>query len=179
MSVKEIRTQADLYCMFKKTIEEKIHFDDVEICRIELEYRMKPSRRRADLVIFIKNSLGEEKPFVVIETKRSREHEDETDYGQKFVFPILGEITLQEAMDKGLLDAGSYKYHMGALQQAREYARGIGAPFSAVCYGDSLFIRSLHEQHGKFYKCRDLSEEFAKRILKDLSQLYEIIKSAR
>jgi hypothetical protein len=116
---------------------------------------------------------------LVIETKRSREHEDETDYNQKFVFPGFGEITLQEAMDKGLWDKSGYKYHMGALQQAKEYAQNIGAPFSAVCYGDSLFIRSFRERYGKFYKCKDLSEEFVKRLLNELAQLYEIIKSTQ
>jgi len=179
MSDKEIRTQADLYCIFKKIIEEKIHFYGIEICRIDLEYRVKPGRKGADLVVFIRNSTGEEKPFLVIETKRSREHEAETDYSQKFWFPGLGMITLQESMDKGLWDANSYKYHMGALQRARDYAQSIGAPFSAVCYGDSLFIRSFRERHGRFYKCRELSEEFVKKSLNDLAQLYETIKSSQ
>ncbi|MGB8781163.1 MAG: hypothetical protein WCD81_11020 [Candidatus Bathyarchaeia archaeon] len=165
--------------MFKKIIEEKTRFDGIEFCKVDLEYRVKPSGRRADLVVFIKNGVGEEKAFLVIEVKRSREHEDETDYSQKFPFPGLGEITLQEAMDKGLLDKGSYKYHMGALQQAREYAQSIGAPFFAVCYGDSLFIRSFREQYGKFYKCRDLSEEFVKKLLNELAQLYGIVKSTQ
>lgn len=171
MSAKEIRTQADLYCMFKHIVEEKTCFDGIEICRIELEYRVKPSRKRADLVVFTRCSPEEARSFLVIETKRSREHEDETDYSQKFVFPGLGEITLQEAMDRGLWDASSYKYHMGALQQAREYAQSIDAPFFAVCYRDSLFVRSFLEQHGKFYRSVDFSEKFGRRLLNDLMTL--------
>jgi hypothetical protein len=177
MSAKEIRTQADLYCLFKRIIEEKIHFDGIEICKIELEYRVEPSKRRADLVIFARDSVGAEKPFSVIETKRSREHEDKTDYSQKFVFPGLGEVTVQEAMDKGLYDTSSFKYQMGALQQAREYAKSIGAPLYAVCYSDCLFIRSFRERHGKFYEFTNLSNEFVKRLLNELAQLYKTIKS--
>jgi len=179
MSAKEIRTQANLYCIFKKIIEEKTIFEGIEICRVDLEYRVKPGKSRADLVVFVRNSLEEERPFLVIETKRTRKHENETDLSEKFMYPGFGEITGQEAMDKGLFDTSSYKYHMGALEQAREYAQGIDAPFFAVCYGDSLFVRSFREHVGRFYKCQDLSEEFGKRLLKELAQLYKIVKSTQ
>ena len=178
MDVKGIRTQADLYCLFKKIIAEKPCFDEMTYSKVELEYRIKPSRRRADLVLFFKEQSNEEKPFLVVETKRSKRHKDETNYDEVAWIPRLGLLTVREAIAKGIWDEMSYKYHLGALQQAKEYAEAIGATFFAVCYANSFYIRSFVQLHGLYYSSVDFSEEFGLKLLKDLAELYKKVKDA-
>jgi hypothetical protein len=173
MDIKGIKTQAELYCLFKKIVAEKPRIDEITYSKVELEYRVKQSRRRADLVLFFQEQNREEKPFLVIETKRSKRDADQTNYDQVVLLPELGKLTVREALAKGIWDEDSYKYHSGALQQAKEYAEGIGAPFFAVCYANSFFIRSFVERHGLYYPSVDFTEEFGLKLLKDLAQLYK------
>jgi len=179
MNVKGIRTQADLYCLFKTIVSKKPCFDEIVYSKVELEHRVKPSRRRVDLVLFFREQNKEEKPFLVIETKPSKRKEVETNYDKVVFIPRLGELTIREAIAKGIFDEGSYKYHLGALQQAKEYAESLDAPFFAVCYVDSFFIRSFVESQGLFYSPVDFSEKFGLKLLKDLAELYKKVKAAQ
>jgi len=175
MTDKEIRTQAELYCLFKKIIADRVQLEDIEFSGIELEYRVRPTRKRADLILFAKEKT-EERPFLVIETKRSREHEpQETDYNQLIYVTGFGMISINEAMAKGLLDKFNYKYHSGAIQQAKEYAESLQAPFYSVCYADSLYVRSFVELHGLFYPSVDYSNSFGLRVLNELVSMYRTI----
>jgi len=178
MDVKGIKTQADLYCLFKKIVSEKPRFDEITYSKVELEYRIEPGRKRADLVLFFQEGK-KEKPFLVIETKRSKPYEDQTNYDQVIWLPGLGELTVREAVAKGIWDKTSYKYHLGALQQSKEYAEAMGAPFFAVCYANSFFIRSFVERHGLFYSPVDFSDEFGLKVLKDLMELYKKVKAVQ
>ena len=175
MDVKGIRTQADLYCLFKKITERRPSFDGVTYTRTELECRVGQSRKRADLVLLAEKQKMEEKPFLVVETKRSKHEEKETNYDQIVVVPGIGQITVREGIARGLWDEMNYKYHAGALRQANEYAQVLNAPFYAVCYADTLFIKSFVKQHGLFYSPIDLTEEFGLKLLKELAQLYNKI----
>lgn len=177
MDIKGIKTQADLYCLFKNIIVRKPCFDELTYSSVELEYRIKPSRRRADLVLFVQGQ-DRKKPFLVIETKRSKRQEDPIDLDQKYWHPRLGILTVGEALAKGLWDEMSYKYHLGALQQAKEYAEALGAPFFGVCYANSFSIRSFIQQHGLYYSPVDFSEDFCLKLLKDLTELHKKVKDA-
>ena len=179
MDVKGIKTQADLYCLFKKIISKKPRFNEIIYSKVELEYRVKSSRRRADLVLFFREQNREEKPFLVIETKRSKRKEVQTNYDQVILLPTLGKLTVREAIAKGIFDESSYKYHLGALQQAKEYAEAMDALFFAVCYANSFFIRSFVERHGLFYSPVDFSDEFGLKVLKDLMELYKKVKAVQ
>ena len=179
MNIKGIRTQADLYCLFKKIVAEKPRFDEVAYTKVELEYRVRPSRRSADLVLFMQEQDKEETPFLVIETKRSKRQEDRIDLDQEFWHSELGFLRIGDALAQGIWDKGSYKYHLGALQQAKEYAEALGAPFFAVCYANSFFIRSFVELHGLYYSIVDLTEEFGSRLLRDLALLYKKVEAVQ
>jgi hypothetical protein len=78
---------------------------------------------------------------------------------------------------RGIVDKASFKYHLGALQQAKEYAESIGAPFFAVCYANSLLIRCFAEHQGLFYPSMDFADEFGLKVLRELAQLYKRVKA--
>lgn len=181
MDVKGIKTQADLYCLFKKIVAEKLRFDEIAYSRVELEYRIKQSRRRADLVLFSKEQNKNEKPFLVIETKRLKRKKSQNDYDWNHVIlhPTFGKLTVREFIGKTIKSKGNYNYFSAALQQAQEYAEDIGAPFFAVCFAKELYVASFVEGLGLFYPSIDFTEEFGSKVLKELSQLYKKVKMAQ
>lgn len=181
MDVKGIKTQADLYCLFKKVVSEKLCFDDITCTKVELEYRIKQSRRRADLVLFFKEQNKNEKPLLVIETKKSKlkKSRNGSDWNQVFSHPTFGKLTVREYIGKIIRSKSNYKYFSAALQQAQEYAEAIGAPFYAVCLAEELYVGSFVEGLGSFFPSVDFTEEFGLKVLKELSQLYKKVKVAQ
>ena len=177
MNVKGIRTQADLYFMFKETIVHEARHSEITYCSVELEYRIKPSRKRADLVLFILGQDDSIHPFLVIETKKSKFRKVETDYGEIIWLPELGEMTVREYIGKLIGTEGDFKYHRNALRQVQEYAKCLDAPFFAVCYANSLFIGSFVRQKGLFYSRVNYTRDFGAKILSELAQLYKELKS--
>ena len=179
MAVKEIKTQADLYCLFKSALAKNPNFEGVSYSRQELEHRIGDSKKRADIVLFIKEEGKKAKPLMVIETKRSKEHETATDYNTVVVASGSELITVREGIVRGIWDKYSYKYHLGALQQAKEYAAAINAIFYAVCYADTLFVKSFVKDSGLFYHPVLFTEEFGLRLLGEVAQLYKKIKEIK
>lgn len=84
-----------------------------------------------------------------------------------------------EYIGKIIKSKGNYKYFSAALQQAQEYAEGIGAPFFAVCFAKELYVGSFVEDLGLFYPSIDFTEEFGSKVLKELLQLYKKVKVAQ
>jgi hypothetical protein len=185
MDIKGIKTQAELYCLFKKILAENPSFAEITYSKVELEYRVKPSRRRADLVLFFREQSKEEKPFLAIETKRSKLKKNQTsnDWDKVIFVPDarghLVKSTVREYIGEIYESDHGYEYFKAALQQARGYAEGLSAPFFAVCYPEMLFVKSFVKGLHLYYPSVYFKEEFGSKLLEDLAKLYKRSKDAQ
>lgn len=176
MDVKGIKIQADLYCLFKEIVATRPQFYGTTFSGLELEYLVRPSKKRIDLLV-LEEENGVDKPFLVIETKKSKIEKDTNDYDSPVYFTNIGRTySLREALGKGLLDEMSYKYYKGAMAQARGYAENVEAAFYSVCYADSMLIRSLTKKEGLYYERLIFQRDFGLQVLQQLARLHDQIR---
>lgn len=147
---RESKIQGSLFYLLNEVIKRNPCFDDVEFREAEINYPVNISGRNLEADIVIFDKNN--RCWLVIETKRLVEG----GYNEKFD-----------------------PYSPTVIQQAAQYAIGLGAPFFATCNGEVLvlfetfkeFVPLPQRKQKSYYLRKFIPEEFAETLLQDLVNL--------
>ncbi|MFH8080467.1 MAG: N-6 DNA methylase, partial [Candidatus Aenigmatarchaeota archaeon] len=151
MTIKrESKIQGNLFYLLNEIIKRSPRFDDIEFKEAEINYPVNVSGRNLEADIVIFDKNN--RCWLVIETKRLVEG----GYNEKFD-----------------------PYSPTVIQQAAQYAIGLGAPFFATCNGEVLvlfetfkeFVPLPQRKQKSYYLRKFIPEEFAETLLQDLVNL--------
>jgi len=147
---RESKIQGDLFFLLRELVKHHPRFDSVEFKQVEMGYPVKVGSRTLEADIVVFDK--DNRCWLVIETKRLTEG----GYSEKF-------------------DPNS----PSVIQQASEYAIGLGAPFFATCNGETLvvfetfkeFVPLPQRKQKSYYLRKFIPEEFVEVLLQDMVSL--------